>query len=181
MAPRKAKQIQHSPPQRLCSASSSASPTSASSSSSPAPTTAVEHMERGQSCTLPCPGSTSSAASPPAPPFISIHPCSSIRRLSNAPGSELLVSKPSPPPMPWVHLLIHNSRLRGSRIILSTEINKQPPWKATCDLTKSLYVWYIIAGLSVPAWALHQYAKNEMMKIKNATSDDTRFIRKSHV
>lgn len=96
----------------------------------------------------------------------------------------------------------------SSRLILSTEINKQLPWKVMCDLRKTGEVCRSgtlqqeKARLPTPACsflgqprltqekeqhhsqschALVQVRKTETMKIKNATSDDSRLIRKSHV
>lgn len=224
MALRKAKQIQHSPPQRLCSTSNAtgASPASSSSSSSHVPTmTAAGRAEQGQSST---------------PALAGLHVVGGVPPGVTLPLDAALLQPPlafrcAPHALParsrWRQRLRHRPRRRdgerpcwytcsyiiqgfggSSQIILSTEINKQLPWKVMCDLRKTGEVCRSgtlqqeKARLPTPACssleqprltrekeqhhsqschALVQVRKTETMKIKNATLDDSRLIRKSHV
>lgn len=122
MALRKAKQIQHSPPQRLCSTSNRCKsrqlillqqPRSHDDCCWVCGARAEQHPRRRWGPPRRHPPSRRS----PAPAATRVRMCP-----ARPAGSEPLASTPSPPPTPlgWgtsllVHLLIHNSRLRGQQ------------------------------------------------------------------
>lgn len=222
MALRKAKQIQHSPPQRLCSTSNRCKSRQL---------ILLQQPRSHDDCCWVC-GARAEQ-----------HPCPgrAPRRRRGPPGITLpLDAALLQPPLAFrcaLHALPARSRWRqrlrhrprrwdgecpcrytcsciiqgfggSSQIILSTEINKQLPWKVMRDLRKTGEVCRSgtlqqeKARLPTPACsflgqprltqekeqhhsqschALVQVRKTETMKIKNATLDDSRLIRKSHV
>lgn len=217
MALRKAKQIQRSPPQRLCSIShrrksrqllllllrqprSYAGCWVCGARAGQHPGPAGLHVTGG----VPSGVSLPLGAALRQPPL-------AFRRSLHAPPA----STPSPPPTPPgrgtslpLHLLIHNSRLRGQQPDNPLRRDQQAASSggdARAERNgRSLYAWHVAAGgtasraspqlggaaeitqeeeqhHSQGCHAPVQVRGSEMMKIKNAASDDSRLIRKSHV